>query len=134
MIRGNILIRDDIAIMISAQRYDEMVAPYDEYILREMNGGGIHTCGKFNHLTKSFLKLPSISCLDLGNPEMNDIDEIYKLAKNRKVPLVRIEVPVSQLLSGKVLDRFPTGVVLVHRTFSLIEAKRVMSSYLKNCE
>jgi hypothetical protein len=47
MMRGRILLRDDSAIMVSPRMYREQIAPHDERVLREIGGGGIHSCGKF---------------------------------------------------------------------------------------
>ena len=36
---------------------------------------------------------------------------------------------MNERLTGSVMGRFPTGVVLVHRADSLAEASRVMEAY-----
>jgi hypothetical protein len=126
---GNILIRNDSAIMISPAMYREQIAPHDEWVLREMGGGGIHSCGNIGHLAAEYLRLPSLRALDLGQPELNDLDSLYALARARKVALIRVDVPEDELVSGRVRERFPTGVTLRHRSASLAAAAQLMARY-----
>ncbi|MHC4642049.1 MAG: hypothetical protein ACYS32_10420 [Planctomycetota bacterium] len=131
MIRGNILIRNDCAINISAKMYREQVAPHDVAVLEALGGGGIHCCGKCEHLVDEFLSLPAVRCVDFGQPEMNNIKAIYEKARQSKVPLIRIRVPEQKLLTGKDLDKFPTGVTLVYDAGSLEKAQRIMQAYVE---
>lgn len=134
MICGNILIRDDSSIMISPETYREQVAPHDEFVLRELSGGGIHCCGRFDHAVEEFLALPSIRCLDLGDPQMNDLDTIYATARERRIPLIRIQVDEEELISGRVMERFPTGVSMLHAADSFKDACRIMTAYKQATE
>jgi hypothetical protein len=114
-LRGNILLRNDSCIMVSAERYREQIAPHDEFVLRALGGGGIHSCGRFSHLVDEFLALPSLRSLDFGQAEMNDVDAIYRPASERKIALIRVAVDREELESGRAAERFPTGVVLIER-------------------
>lgn len=133
MICGNILIRNDCAINISSKMYREQVAPHDAAVLEALGGGGIHCCGKCEHLVEEFLSLPAVRCIDFGQSDMNDINAIYHKARQHKAPLIRIRVPGQELLSGRVLDEFPTGVTLVHDAGSLDKARNIMQAYRKSC-
>lgn len=128
-IKGNILIRNDSAILISPEMYASQVAHHDEYVLKEMGGGGIHSCGKIDFNIPEIFKLPSIQCFDFGQSELNDVDLVYPLAKEKKIPLVRIRVNKDDLLSGKIKERFPTGVSLVYDANSFEEARSVVKNY-----
>ena len=134
VIRGNILIRNDSTINISPAMYSEHVAPYDEMVLSELGGGGIHTCGKTEHNVEEFFALPSIRCLDLGQPELNDIDGIYAKARQRRIALDLVRVTREELVTGRVMERFPTGVSLVYDAESLTDAQAVMAAYRKATE
>ena len=126
-----ILIRGDSSINVSAQMYREQIADHDELVMRELGGGGVHFCGNGGHLIEPILELPSLRCIDLGQPEMNDLDALYARAHGRRIPLLRVRVPESDLISGRVLDRFPTGVSLFHAASSLDEAARIFSAYVE---
>jgi hypothetical protein len=125
-----VLIRIDSAIMLSPQMYREQIAPHDERVLRELGGGGLHSCGNINLNGPDYLNVPSTQCLDLGQPGLNDLDKLYAFARERRVPLLRVSVPEHELTSGSVLRRFPTGVSLLHNAPSLDDARRVMHAYL----
>ena len=126
-IKGNILLRVDSVVMLSAEMYRRQVAPHDRHVLDELGGGGIHCCGCIHHLVDEFLELSSLQSLDLGQSELNDVDAIYARARERKVPLIRIAVGEDELLGGKLPERFPTGVVLIHRAATFDAAKRIAS-------
>ena len=125
-IKGNILIRNDSAIMISPEMYREQVARHDEYVLQEMGGGGIHSCGQIDFNLQEIFRLPSIRCFDFGQSYLNDMESVYALAKERKIPLIRVRIGREELLSGKVAEQFPTGVTLVYDAVSFEEAKSLM--------
>ena len=108
--------------------YREHVAAHDEAVLKQLGGGGIHFCGKGEHLVPEILKLPSLTALDLGQPQKNDLDKIYRLAAVRKIPIVRLRLPEQDLLSGDAVRRFPTGVSLFHAADSLGDASRIMAA------
>ncbi len=129
MIAGNILIRDDSAVMISPHMYERHILAADAALLETAGGGGIHACGRIEHDFDLFLSIPHLRCIDLGQPEMNDIDSLYREAAPRKVALIRMRVPESKILDASVLRRFPTGVSLVHAARSRDDAKRIMDSY-----
>ncbi len=130
LMRGTILIRVDSAIMLSPRMYREQIAPHDERVLHELGGGGLHSCGNVNLNGPDYLKVPSVQCLDLGQPDMNDLDKLYALARERRIPLLRVSVKETELTSGSVLRRFPTGVSLLHAAKSLEDARRIMADYL----
>jgi len=127
MVKGNVLLRVDSAVMISAEMYRRQIAPHDRRVLRELGGGGIHSCGCIHHLVDEFLKLPGLQSLDFGQSELNDVDAIYGRARERNVPLIRVAVGRDELLGGRLPERFPTGVVLIHRAATFEDAKRIVS-------
>jgi hypothetical protein len=136
MIRGQILLRDDSAIMVSPRMYRQQIAPHDERVLAEMEGGGIHSCGNFMHNVGAMLELPSLQCLDFGQSSLNDVDAIYAQAKPRRIALVRVSVTAEELRQGDIRrslrDRFPTGVTLLHAAPSLEAARDSVTAYVRN--
>lgn len=126
MLKGHILLRNDSSIMVSPAMYREQIAPHDQRVLCELGGGGVHSCGAVGHLIDQWLKLPSIRSLDLGQPELNDLDAIYAKAAARRVPLIRLAVSEADICSGRARDRFPTGAVLIHRADDFETARRVV--------
>jgi hypothetical protein len=133
MIRGGILIRDDTAILISPELYRRLIAPHDAFVLRELGGGGVHCCGVVARHAPAFLDVPGLNCFDFGQAELNDVDAIYRLARPRKIALIRVWASENELLSRRILDRCPTGVSLRHRAASAAAARRIMDGYLRAC-
>lgn len=129
-LKGGILIRNDTSIMISPQMYDKLIATFDEEIL-SIFGGGIHCCGSIDHIVSHFLSLPNVQCFDFGQSELNNVEQIYKLAKQKSIPLMRIAVTEQELLNGKIQQKYPTGVSLIFRAKSFEHAKKVIASYKK---
>jgi len=128
-IKGNILIRNDSAIMISPEMYAAQVAPYDEFVLNQLSGGGIHSCGKIDFNIPEIFKLKSIKCFDFGQSYLNDMNAIYPLAREKKIPLIRYRPVKEELLSGKTHEQFPTGVSLVYDAASFDEAVYITKHY-----
>lgn len=131
MIRGNVLLRDDSTILMSPGMYRDQVAPQDEFVLRELNGGGIHCCGNVGLHAQRFLEPAGLQSFDFGQSEQNDVDAIYALAKPRQTALLRVAASEQELCSGGILRRFPTGVSLIHRAETFEAAQRAMKGYLQ---
>ena len=129
MLKGNTLIRDDTSTLISPKMYRDLVTPYNARVLGAVGGGCIHSCGSIENHADAFLEVPHVSSIDFGQPELNDVDRIYARASELKVPLIRVNADREELLTGSVLERFPTGVLLVHQADSVAEASRVMETY-----
>ena len=129
LIKGSILIRDDSAIMIGPKMYREQVAPHDEFVLSAMGGGGVHSCGKIDFNISEIFDLPSISCFDFGQSYLNDMANVYPLAAEKKIPLVRVRPSRELLLSAKLRKHYPTGVSLAYDASSYEEACHVSKEY-----
>jgi len=131
-LKGNILIRNDSAIMVSPEMYVEQIAAHDEFVLNELNGGGIHACGKIDFNVPEIYKLASIKCFDFGQSYLNDLDAIYPIARENKIPIIRLRPGKNELITGKIKERFPTGVSLVYDADSFDEAISITKSYYNN--
>jgi len=129
VVTGNILIRNDSAIMLSPAMYREQVAPHDEFVLRELGGGSVHSCGNFMHQIPGLLELPSLRGLDFGQPRMNDVARACAAAAPRRVPLLRVRVTPGELAAPDLRRRFPTGVSLLLEAGSRDEARDALQSY-----
>ena len=62
---------------------------------------------------------------------MNDIGSIYAQLKTRKIPLARLKVSRDDLASGRIAERFPTGVSLVYEAGSVRDASETMEAYVQ---
>ena len=75
--RGRCIIRNDAAMNLSGDMYAEFAKPRDARILRHF-GGGVHFCGRGDHYIAHVAELEGISCVNLSEPEMNDMETIYR--------------------------------------------------------
>ncbi|HBG28535.1 MAG: hypothetical protein A2Y10_19830 [Planctomycetes bacterium GWF2_41_51] len=126
-LKGGILIRNDTSIMVSPQMYDELIAPFDEKIL-QIFGGGIHSCGNVNNAVKHMF-LKSAQCFDFGQSELNNIENIYKFASEKKIGLTRIACSEQELLNGGIQKKYPSGISLIFRAESFEHAEKIIIEY-----
>jgi hypothetical protein len=129
LLPGNILIRNDSAINISPAAYSAIIAPHDAFVLEQMDGGGIHFCGRGQHLVPELLKHRSLTCLDLGQSALNDVEAIHAQAATRRIPLTRVQLPEGALLSGRSPGLFAGGASLTHHAASFQDAQRIWNEY-----
>lgn len=130
-IKGNILIRNDSAIMIDPGMYTGQVAHHDEFVMNAMGGGAIHSCGKIDFNVPEIFKLNSIKSFDFGQSYLNDVDSVYELAREKQIPLLRLRPGKEAIVSGKINEKFPTGVSLVYDAVSFNEALEVSKIYFE---
>jgi hypothetical protein len=129
--RGNILIRNDSPIMVSAEIYREHIAPHDSKVLSALGGGGIHSCGNIDHQMENYLNINELSCIDLGQGLMNDREKLYRMASEKKAAIIRMEATEEELITGRILEMFPTGVSLTHRCEGFEKAREIQHAYLE---
>jgi len=75
--KGNIMLRDDSAMNLSAPMVEEFVRPYDQRLLDEFGGGAIHYCGKGDHYAPILAQMDNLYAVNLSQPEYNDMDVIF---------------------------------------------------------
>ena len=131
LLPGRLLIRDDSAIMISAEMYAEHVRPHDGRLLETVGGGTLHFCGDGRHLIDVMLKTPGMKGFDLGQPWMMDVPEIYAKTMAASVPFANHQPGREDLVSGKARAEYPTGVVLVYESRDIADAMEVVKGYQK---
>ncbi len=131
VIKGGVLLRNDTSTMVSPQMYRDMLAPYDEKILKAFNGG-IHSCGNVDGIIEEFLNVNSISCFDFGQSELNDCKKVYNLASQKNIPLIRIAVREAELVNAEICSKLPTGLSLLFRAETFEHARSVIAQY-KEC-
>lgn len=134
MIKGTILLRDDSTILMSPETYRKVVAPHDERVMRELGGGGIHSCGTADAHLPAYLELPSLRCLDLGQSEMNDLDRLYPKLRKSRVPLTRVNVSRDDLATARIMERFPTGLALRYHADSIRHANETLEAYRRSAD
>ncbi len=73
---GGIALRDDSAMNLSPDFFDEFIAPYDAQLLVHFGGGIVHFCGRGEHFISRLAKLPKLNAVDMSQPHLNDMEII----------------------------------------------------------
>ncbi len=75
---GQIVIRNDSAMNLSPEMYEEFAKPYDEMLLKHFNGGVIHFCGRGDHYIEKMSHIQNLYGVNISQPHLNDMEVIYK--------------------------------------------------------
>lgn len=128
-VKGNLLIRDDSMVNLSARMYREMVLPFDRRLDEELHGVGVHFCGNGMHQVENLLQIPGLTSIDLGNPEQVDLDRLFGKVHERRVALTRLSVPEAELSASRLRRRFPGAVNGVYTPKSFQHAQELLRAY-----
>ena len=86
--RGSILIRNDSAMNLSPELYEEFSVPYDSRLLERFGGGGVHFCGRGDHYIELLAKIPKMYAVQMSQPQYNDMEKIYKHTVDKGIKLL----------------------------------------------
>ncbi len=87
LFRGQVMLRDDSVVNLSPEMYAEFVKPYDERILAEFGGGGIHFCGKADHCIELMTDSENLTAVNMSQPHLNDVQKVYDATVGKGVVL-----------------------------------------------
>lgn len=128
-VKGNLLIRNDSMVNLSAKMYRERVLSFDQQLGQTLGSVAVHFCGRGFHQIGNLLRIPNLGSLDLGNPEMNDLDALYAQSQTQHVALARLAVPETELHASTIAKRFPRGVNLAIKPTHLRHAHTLLNQY-----
>jgi hypothetical protein len=86
--KGRIMLRDDSAMNLSPQMYEEFVRPYDQRLLDEFGGGGIHFCGRGDHYIEGMSRMRGLYSIPMSQPHLNDMERIYRNTVDKGILLI----------------------------------------------
>lgn len=95
--KGHVVLRDDSIVNLSSEMYQEFVKPYDERILQEFEGGGIHFCGHVDHCIDEMTDSNWLMAINPSQPHLNDMRKIHKASVGKGIIL---DCPRSSHLAG----------------------------------
>lgn len=85
--RGGIVIRNDSAMNLSPEAFSEFIQPYDSRLLKELNGGVVHFCGRGDHFIELLARTPGLSAVDMSQPHLNDMEKILSALPDQGINL-----------------------------------------------
>ncbi len=74
---GNIMLRNDSAMNISPDLFDEFSKPYDQRLLDEFGGGAVHFCGRGDHFIESMSEMSGLYAVNPSQPHCNNMETIF---------------------------------------------------------
>ncbi len=74
--KGGIVLRNDSAMNLSPDFFDEFSAPYDSKLLKHFGGGIVHFCGRGDHFISRLAKLEGLNAVEMSQPHLNDMQII----------------------------------------------------------
>jgi hypothetical protein len=86
--KGNIMLRDDSAMNLSSDMFDEFIRPYDQRLLNEFGGGAIHFCGKGDHYLASMSEMERLYAINMSQPEYNEMEVIYANTVDKGINII----------------------------------------------
>lgn len=89
--RGRIMLRDDSAMNLSPEMFDEFIRPYNQRLLDSLGGGCDHFCGRGDHWIASGCSIAGLHGINLSQPHLNDLETIYRHTVDRGIPLLGLQ-------------------------------------------
>jgi hypothetical protein len=105
MHKGRLMLRDDSAMNLSPDMFEEFIKPYDQELLCEFGGGAIHFCGRGDHYIHHVADMDGVYAVNMSQPECNDMERIFQHTVDKGIALVglRREAAEEALRQGRDL-------------------------------
>ena len=91
MHKGRIMIRDDSAMNLSPEMFEEFIQPYDQKLLTEFGGGAIHFCGRGDHYISHMSEMTGLKAVNMSQPDYNDMECIFQNTVDQGIALIGLE-------------------------------------------
>ena len=85
--RGRTILRNDAVVNLSERMYREFAMPRDARVFAEL-GGGMHFCGRGDHYIGAACEIEDLSCINMSQPELNDMETIYRATVDRGIVII----------------------------------------------
>lgn len=103
--RGSVMLRDDSAMNLSPEMFNEFIRPHDQRILDEFGGGCIHFCGRGDHYIHLVGEMRGVNGVNLSQPEYNDMETNFRNTIDKGIVLLDLsrEAAERALAAGRTL-------------------------------
>ena len=88
--KGRIMLRDDSAMNLSPAMFDEFIAPYNQRLLDELDGGALHFCGRGDHYIDQVGAMRNLSAVAMSQPHCNDMETIFRHTVDKGLKLLAL--------------------------------------------
>jgi len=103
--RGTLMIRNDSAMNISGDMFDEFIRPYDQRLLDEFGGGAIHACGRVDHFINRLSTMRGYFAMNLTQPHLNDMDKCFAATIDQGMQLIGLPRAAAEQAGRDLLGR-----------------------------
>jgi hypothetical protein len=93
---GTICIRDDSAMNLSPEMYEDFIMPYNSRALAALGKGAIHSCGRVEHFVPLFRKMPDLTGFNMSQPDYNDMENVYSHTVDVGLPIIGLDTDAVQ--------------------------------------
>ncbi|MHC4788947.1 MAG: uroporphyrinogen decarboxylase family protein [Planctomycetota bacterium] len=93
---GRIMLRDDSAMNLSPEMYEEFIRPYDQELLDEFRGGAIHFCGRGDHFIESISQVRGLKAVHMSQPGWNDMEVILRHTAEKGIKLLGLKTEAAE--------------------------------------
>ncbi|MBR2988774.1 MAG: hypothetical protein IKC64_03520 [Clostridia bacterium] len=111
---GSVVLRDDSAVNLSADMYDEFVRPYNDKVLSAFGSGSVHFCGRADHwvfdmANDELIKGYNVGYMNTLTFGMEYLDFIKSGYYDQRKSVVGYNIPASEV---EIFDfnKYKTGV------------------------
>ncbi len=85
---GQIMIRDDSAMNLPPEMFEQYIRPYDQKLMDALGGGTIHACGRVDHWAHFLADMPGVRAFQMSQPHLNDMNRIMDVTVDRGLRLL----------------------------------------------
>jgi len=124
IVKGNGLVKDDSAILLSPRTYSEFIRPLNEKVIDALGPVGVHWCGNGDQWRSEVADIKGLACLDWGNPDMIDLPAWARLLRERRLPVANMEWKASGFSQAMPTGLFPTGASFTVMADSFEQARQ----------
>ena len=100
-IKGTILLRNDSAMNLPPEIYEEFSVPYDAKLLKRFGGGGMHFCGRGDHYIEALSAIPGLTGVNMSQPHLNDMEKIYRNTVDKGIKLLAFSAERAEQDAGR---------------------------------
>lgn len=94
--RGRIMLRNDSAMNVSPEQFDEFSRPYDRRLLDEFGGGAVHFCGRGDHYISRLAEIPGLYAVNPSQPQYNDMEHIFASTIDKGLNIIDLKVEAAR--------------------------------------
>jgi hypothetical protein len=88
--KGAVMLRDDSAMNLSPEMYEEFGFSYDNLLLDYYKGGAVHFCGRGDHYIDILCRAENLTAINMSQPHLNNMETIYRatVESDKKIKLL----------------------------------------------